>query len=138
MDVLFEDFTRAVNASSGYQLAQTLSPAAPADQLDYLDAIWRSTNAHNVKGDVRRIINACRIRERMSKDEVNGWVDVYAAYWKVVGEIVAASEGTRVSLVCLWMWSQAPHNTTQHDTVQYNTNTLRYNTAPSARYKTTQ
>ena len=44
---------------------------------------------------------------RFTKREGQAWVDVYAAYWKAIGEIVWMAEGTRVSWDALFLsWKE--------------------------------
>ena len=98
MNELFEDFAKAHSAQNGYLLAQTLSPVPPPNQPHRLRSIWQSTNAHSVKGDIRHFIKTNNSHQRLlDNEEVNGWVDVYTAYWNAVGEILAGESG-KVSL----------------------------------------
>jgi len=97
MDVLFQDFSKAFASGSGPLLAATLSPVPPAHRESYLTEVWSSTNAHNVQHDIKRAIDSSPVRSRLDSDEVKGWVDVYTAYWKVVGDILAVRESVRVS-----------------------------------------
>ncbi|KAL6863149.1 COP9 signalosome (CSN) subunit [Amphichorda felina] len=94
MNELFEEFAKAHKTRNGYELAQTLTPVAPPSQPHKLTQVWQSTNTHSVKGDVRHFIKASMShRGGLSQDEVNGWADVYAAYWKALGEILAGESG---------------------------------------------
>lgn len=97
MNELFEEFAQAHSLQHGYILAQTLSPVPPPGQPDRLRQILQSTNSSSVKGDLKHFIKTKTARKvKLDHDEVNGWVEVYAAYWHAVGEIVAGEEG-RVS-----------------------------------------
>ena len=94
MNELFEEFAKAHKTRNGYELAQTLTPVAPPSQPHKLTKVWQSTNTHSVKGDVRHFIKASMShRGGLSQDEVNGWTDVYTAYWKALGEILAGESG---------------------------------------------
>lgn len=94
MNELFEDFAKAHAMQNGYILAQTLSPVPPPDQPHLLRSISQSTNSHSVKGDIRHFIKTKTSHRRsLDKDETNGWIEVYAAYWKAVGEIQEGESG---------------------------------------------
>lgn len=94
MDVVFRDFQQAHLLGSGPLLASTLNPIAPADDKNRLDRIYSSSNSISVAPDVRSgLLAHSNTPVRFSKGEGNAWVDVYIAYWKVTGELVAAKEG---------------------------------------------
>lgn len=104
MNELFEDFAKAHAAQGGYMLAQTLSPVSPPGQPQRLRSIWQSTNSHSVKGDIKHFIKTNTSQRRgLDNDEINGWVEVYTAYWKAVGEIQAGESGkVRCSIGVFW------------------------------------
>ncbi|KAK7420173.1 COP9 signalosome (CSN) subunit [Neonectria magnoliae] len=94
MNELFESFADAHARQGGYLLAQTLSPVPPPGQPNRLRAIWKSTNSHSAKGDIKHFIKTSTShREKLDNNEVNGWVEVYKAYWKAIGEILAGEVG---------------------------------------------
>lgn len=93
MNELFNDFAKAQATKQGYLLAQTLSPVAPPDDAQKLRAIHRSTNSHSVKGDIKHFMKTSLGDRRLSHDEFNGWVEVFVAYWKAIGEINAGESG---------------------------------------------
>lgn len=104
MEGLFEEFRNAYKARSGYSLAQTLQPFNPSNQPDKLRSVWLSTNVQEVKGDVKYMLlnrSSGSKKFKLDHEEVNGWVEVYSAYWKAVGEILKvegdSSAGGRVS-----------------------------------------
>ena len=102
MDVVFNDFRTAYETGNGYELSQTLSPISPASDPDRLDKFYRSTNFQHVQRDFKnRIMNNLASPFTLPAEEGNGWVDVYQAYWKAVGEILkaeaAAETSTKVS-----------------------------------------
>lgn len=95
MNELFDDFAKAYSSRNGYHLAQTLTPVAPPNDPHKLTRIWQSTNHHSAKGDVKHFLKASTgHRGGLDRDEVEGWVEVYAAYWKATGEILAGESGT--------------------------------------------
>jgi hypothetical protein len=94
MNELFEEFAQAHASRNGYALAQTLAPVAPPNQPHKLIQVHQSTNSYSVKGDVKHFIKThMSQRGGLSQDEVNGWSEVYMAYWKALGEILAGEGG---------------------------------------------
>lgn len=88
MDSLIRTFSNAQTSRDGYQLAQTLSPDLPQQQLQ---AIWKSCGHHDAQNVIKRgIQNSTSGFEKLPKDEVQGWSDVYLAYWKAIGELLPA------------------------------------------------
>lgn len=88
MDSLIRTFSDAQTSRIGYQLAQTLSPDLPQQQLQ---AIWNSCGHHDAQNVIKRgIQNSTSGFEKLPKDEVQGWSDVYHAYWKAIGELLPA------------------------------------------------
>ncbi|KAK1781860.1 hypothetical protein QBC45DRAFT_404045 [Copromyces sp. CBS 386.78] len=88
MDSLIRTFSSAQTNREGYQLAQTLSPDLPQQQLQ---AIWNSCGHHDAQNVIKRgIQNSTSGFEKLPKDEVQGWSDVYLAYWKAIGELLPA------------------------------------------------
>lgn len=106
MEGLFEEFRNAYKARSGYSLAQTLQPFSPANKPDKLRSIWLSTNVQEVKADVKYMLlgrSSGSKKFKLDNDETNGWVEVYTAYWKAIGEILKvegdSGAGGRVSFL---------------------------------------
>ncbi|KAI6783149.1 Protein CSN12 [Emericellopsis cladophorae] len=94
MNELFEDFAKARQARNGYELAQTLSPVPPTNKPHRLIRVSQSTNSHSVKGDIKHYIKtSVSHRGKLSQDALTGWVEVYAAYWKAIEEILAGEHG---------------------------------------------
>lgn len=94
MNELFDEFAKAHSSRNGYLLAQTLTPVAPPTQPHKLNQVWQSTNAHSVKGDVKHFIKSSMSHKGgLDKDELNGWVEVYVAYWKALREVLSGESG---------------------------------------------
>lgn len=89
MEPVFQCFQRGYGNGDGYALSDTLSPIPPASQPDRLSNFFRSTNFSNVKRDCKQgLLRNSEVG--MTEEEYNGWVEVYVAYWKAVGELLAA------------------------------------------------
>ena len=103
MDLLFQDFARAQSTNDGYALSRTISPDLP---LADLWAIWNSCNTHDVKAVLKRGIQKSTSGiDRLPHDEVQGWVEVYASYWKALGELLAVQEASSSNgKVCCGGW----------------------------------
>lgn len=89
MDFIFQDFGSAFDRSCkspGYTLAETLSPDLAPETMQI---IWRSTNYHDARSYIRRNLNnSLPHKVKLSKDELDGWADIYFSYWKTAGEIL--------------------------------------------------
>jgi COP9 signalosome complex subunit 12 len=98
MDIVFGLFRDAHLTGKGYQLSETLTPVAPANQPDLLYEFYRSTNAANVQKDIRyNVLYDSTTSLQLSTEEGNSWVEVYVAYWKAVGEILRIEEARRTN-----------------------------------------
>ena len=96
MDPIFEDFRKAYEEGNGYDLSLTFSPVSPASEPDRLYAFYRSTNFAAVKNDFKyRVLYDDTSPFKLPVEEGNGWVEVYYAYWKAVGEILNAEAAAR-------------------------------------------
>jgi hypothetical protein len=93
MDTIFREFGEAFSQLNGYQLSQTLTPQLPKDMLR---VIWKSANHHDVKSVLRRGIqnSSSSLMTRLSREEVDGWVEVYYTYWKSCEHLLAVQEGS--------------------------------------------
>jgi hypothetical protein len=98
MDAIFDDFKRAYGSGLGYDLSMTLSPVAPPDQPNRLRAFHRSTNVATARKDFQyRIMWDKSNGFMVEADEGNGWVEIYFAYWKAIGEILKAEQAARTN-----------------------------------------
>ncbi|KAK0384207.1 hypothetical protein NLU13_8295 [Sarocladium strictum] len=96
MNELFAAFAAACASEDGYALAQTFTPIAPPSNPRYLWQIRQSTNLHTAKSDIKHFLTTSLKSQRnkgVTNDEIKGWVDVYEAYWKALGEITAGETG---------------------------------------------
>lgn len=96
MDRVFGEFREAYEKGDGYGLSMTLSPIDPPSQPNRLSSFFQSTNAASASKDFRyRILYDNSASFKLSNEEGNGWVEVYFAYWKSVGEILSAEDATQ-------------------------------------------
>lgn len=94
MQSISEEFGTAFANSNGWNLSSTLSPVPPKDDPDRLRLYWQSTNHYAVKQDIKHFLleglsGRVSLTNHDSKVVIGGWVEVYTAYWKAVGEILA-------------------------------------------------
>jgi len=84
----FHEFAEAWSGQEGPRLARTLTPDLPTEKLR---KICDSQNAHDIKGTLKRGLqgNAALVGG-IDHQEVQGWVEVYAAYWHAARSILAA------------------------------------------------
>lgn len=96
MDILFQNFEQAQRDGSGPLLSTTILPLAPSDDPNRLRTLFSSANSLSIQQVIRTGLLAHSNTEiRFSKAEGNAWVDVYVAFWKAIGELVAAEESVR-------------------------------------------
>ncbi|KAK0657289.1 protein CSN12 [Cercophora newfieldiana] len=91
MDALFDDFSGAQKKCNGDLLSRTVTAGLTNDELR---AIWKTCNAYDVKDVIKHGLQASDIGRSgaIPKEELKAWVDVYAVYWKAVGELLAVRD----------------------------------------------
>jgi|SRR3569833_6872 len=89
MDSLFRQFGVAQSDGNGIQLAETLSPELDPQRLE---AIWSSASFNDAKNVIKRKLQKNAPPMGLPADEVNGWVEVYYAYWKSVGKLLSVKD----------------------------------------------
>jgi COP9 signalosome complex subunit 12 len=103
MDALIREFRKAYAGERGNDLAKTITPDL-TDSPEKLLSVWGSArNAQAIKDDLQFLFVRDKSAQlRMSREEAQGWQEVYLAYWKALGEILAV-EGRREdgALVCV-------------------------------------
>ncbi|MCJ1384742.1 COP9 signalosome (CSN) subunit [Xylographa soralifera] len=81
---------------SGPLLATTITPIAPLDDPNRLIRFFESSSSFTVSTDVRsHLLTHPNTEVRFAKSEGNAWVDVYVAYWKATGGILAVDDGAK-------------------------------------------
>lgn len=91
MNPIFEGFGEAYEKGNGYLLSETLSPIPPPSQPQRLYNFFRSTNFAAAQKDIKQQI----LPFKLDPDESKGWIDIYHAYWKAVGEVLNAENAQK-------------------------------------------
>lgn len=94
MDALFSDFKQAHYEESGPLLASTITPVAPLHDPNRLRIFCRESDDYSIAADVRYQITHYDKSLQIKKQEANAWIDVYIAFWKALGPILDAENGS--------------------------------------------
>ncbi|KAI5359633.1 putative proteasome component (PCI) domain, winged helix-like DNA-binding domain superfamily [Septoria linicola] len=108
IDTLFEDFALAhedPSGPNGYLLATCISPEPPKHDQGRLYHFRNGINAANVSTDLRFKLQ-CIPSLRLDKDETKTWVEIFTAYHKFVGSLLAAEELQNVGKTNAADWAQ--------------------------------
>ncbi|KAK4193501.1 putative COP9 signalosome complex subunit 12 [Podospora australis] len=107
----YREFAEAWTTQNGYQLGQTISPDLPAADLqriyrsmDTEHLNWKNGRNDDYKTLIKRGLQNSGVKAQgISPNEVQGWAEVYHAYWKSTGCLFAAkrSQGNQGS-TSLW------------------------------------
>lgn len=107
MDSLIKEFRVAYSSMKGDQIAETIHPNIQR-YSSRLQAVWGRGNLRETQGDLDFLFRQDKSRPKIPKEEANGWYEIFLAYWKAVGEILAA-EGLRsdakvrdIVIMCQW------------------------------------
>ncbi|KAI9837067.1 MAG: COP9 signalosome (CSN) subunit [Sarea resinae] len=93
MESIIANFRRAQIERNGPLLSTTISPIPPESDPKALFHFYHSSNSASVDADIRyAVLYDQSPGLHITKIERQGWVDVYVAYWKAVGEILAAEK----------------------------------------------
>lgn len=92
MDIVFRDFKQAQLVASGPLLSTTITPICPPEDPNRLQNFHAASSSFSIQQDVRYgILHHANTDARFSKSEGQAWVEVYVAYWKAIGKIIAVS-----------------------------------------------
>jgi hypothetical protein len=91
MDSVTALFREAYENENGYRLAESLTPVAPPEDAGRLYSFHRSMNAMSTQSELRNSI-IYKTNVRFTKAEQSAWIELYTAYWKAVGELLAVEE----------------------------------------------
>ncbi|KAJ1327912.1 COP9 signalosome complex subunit 12 [Microdochium nivale] len=100
MDSLIKEFRVAYSSMKGDQIAETIHPNIQR-YSSRLQAVWGRGNLRETQGDLDFLFRQDKSRPKIPKEEANGWYEIFLAYWKAVGEILAA-EGLRSDAKSSW------------------------------------
>ena len=89
MEALFRDFGQSQLSGSGHLLSTTITPVAPLHDPNRLREFYSSSTTFDLLTNIRYMVLEHGKDVGMSKSESSAWVDVYIAYWKAVGEVLA-------------------------------------------------
>ncbi|KAK4156909.1 hypothetical protein C8A00DRAFT_30231 [Chaetomidium leptoderma] len=88
----FQEFADACSKQDGPQLARTLSPDIPTEELR---EICNSQNAHDIKRVLKRgLQGSAALVGGLGQQEVQGWVEIYTTYWNAARTILVARESS--------------------------------------------
>lgn len=85
----YQEFADIWKEQDGYRLARTLSPELSTEKLR---KIHRSQNVHSIKNAVKRGLQGSATPFGIDQAEVQGWAEVYSAYWTATEVILDAWE----------------------------------------------
>ncbi|KAL2821385.1 hypothetical protein BDW59DRAFT_110769 [Aspergillus cavernicola] len=91
MDSILKDLEEGQRLGSGPRLAAALTPVDTPEYPDRLKSFYNFTNAAQVSSSLRYYLSQIR-GVKLPKQELHAWVDIFSAYWKVVGELVKFEE----------------------------------------------
>ncbi|KAL4763399.1 protein csn12 [Aspergillus foveolatus] len=91
MDTILRDLEAGHRLGSGPRLAAALTPVDTPENPDRLKSFYYFSNAAQLPASLRYYISQLN-GEKIPKQDLNAWVDIFSAYWKAVGEIVKFDE----------------------------------------------
>ncbi len=90
MDIIFRDFRGAQTIGSGTELSATLLPSRNAN---HLRNFYNGTDERHLDKDIRSALTGSQhAGYRLTKAEQKAWVDVYSAFWRFTGELLACED----------------------------------------------
>lgn len=92
MSTLAADFRNAYSNGSGPDLAAVFTPIATPDAPYRLSTFYDFTNATYLNKDLASCLFHGK-NLKLPKAEQNAWIEIFAAYWEAVGEILKSEEG---------------------------------------------
>ena len=93
MEVLFRDFQTACEEGSGPALADTISPIAPPNYLNRLDAIYKDSNVASISRDIASgLTKSAHAAIQYPNPQIDTWTEIYSAYWYAIGALLATAQ----------------------------------------------
>ncbi|KAL1893210.1 COP9 signalosome (CSN) subunit [Ceratocystis pirilliformis] len=102
METAIREFSQSYAQNNGFRLAESFSPFSNTEDHNNLRRIFNSTSSSFVKRDVKNALVKYKGLTKLSTDELNGWVEVFCAYWKAAGHIVATDDGIASDRTSSW------------------------------------
>ncbi|KKA26072.1 hypothetical protein TD95_000353 [Thielaviopsis punctulata] len=93
MDPLIGEFSHAYSQNNGFQLAKTFSPFGNIEGHNGLRTLHKSTAPSFLKRDVKNALLKYKALTKLATDELNGWAEVFCAYWRSVDLVIALADG---------------------------------------------
>ena len=87
-----QEFTSAYKNGNGYRVASVF---IPYDDSNRLSEFYNSSTSANVIKDLRNYFNQHR-DSHFSRADVNVWVEIFAAFWRAIGELTIARRSSNV------------------------------------------
>ncbi len=84
---LANEFRHAYSIASGPALAAVLTPIATQNNPDRLRSFYQHTNIQYITKDLTSSLFHGK-NLKVPKPEQTAWVDIFAAYWEAVGEVL--------------------------------------------------
>ena len=82
--------------ASGPLLASTLVPLSSPEDPGRLRRLYQSSRPVSITSDIRSgLLAHTNTTARFLKGEGNAWVDVFVAYWRAIGEVIAIEDGSK-------------------------------------------
>lgn len=91
MSTLAADFRNAYSNGSGPDLAAVFTPIATPDAPYRLSTFYDFTNAAYLHKDLASCLFHGK-NLKLPKAEQSAWIDIFAAYWEAVGEILKCED----------------------------------------------
>ncbi|KAJ5157080.1 Protein CSN12 [Penicillium canariense] len=88
---LANQFRRAYSTASGPDLAAVLTPIATPNNPHRLHSFYQFTNIQYLNKDLHTNLFHGK-SPKVPKPEQNAWVDIFAAYWEAVGEVLKCED----------------------------------------------
>jgi hypothetical protein len=102
MSTLAAEFKSAYTAGSGDALAAVFTPIATRSKPYRLQSFYDFTNVASLQKDLSFALFHGKSL-KLPRSEQTAWVDIFAAYWEAVGEVLKCEQGSRgASLVAVF------------------------------------
>ncbi|KAI9885870.1 MAG: hypothetical protein M1823_002349 [Watsoniomyces obsoletus] len=105
MDAILRNFREAQTIGSGTELSATLLPSR---NLSDLRNFYNDTDERHIEKDIRSALTGPQHAiYRLTKPEQKAWIDVYIAFWRFTGELLACEDAVIGGTPHLADWSKS-------------------------------